>query len=102
LLPEQPGDVERTCADISKAREMLGYNPQVSFEEGIARTADWYRLAHSQGLFDESPKAAFPDESRMRRVLSDLELSSFVEKAPAQVTDRTERMLSSTNDSSER
>lgn len=51
VLPEQPGDVERTCADISKARRLLGYNPQVSFETGIARTADWYKRAHAQGLF---------------------------------------------------
>ena len=30
VLPEQPGDVERTCADISKARELLGYDPKVT------------------------------------------------------------------------
>ena len=30
LLPEQPGDVPRTCADISKARKMLGYDPKLS------------------------------------------------------------------------
>lgn len=54
VLPEQPGDVERTCADISKAHNLLGYQPQVSFSEGIARTAAWYKQAHSEGLFDDA------------------------------------------------
>lgn len=54
VLPEQPGDVDRTCADISKARNLLGYQPQVSFSEGIARTAAWYKQAHSEGLFDDA------------------------------------------------
>lgn len=39
--PDQPGDVPITCADISKARTLLGYEPSTSFEEGIRRTADW-------------------------------------------------------------
>ncbi len=43
VLPEQPGDVDRTCADISKATALLGYNPQVTFEEGIRRTVEWYK-----------------------------------------------------------
>ncbi|KAG5184325.1 hypothetical protein JKP88DRAFT_348460 [Tribonema minus] len=43
VCPEQPGDVPRTCADISKARRLLGYEPRVSFEEGIARTVAWYK-----------------------------------------------------------
>ncbi len=42
-LPPQPGDVERTCADITKARELLGYDPNVSIEEGIPAFVDWYR-----------------------------------------------------------
>merc|ERR1712087_434079 len=33
VLPEQPGDVPRTCADISKARELLGYDPKTPFSE---------------------------------------------------------------------
>lgn len=40
--PLQPGDVTYTCADISKSREKLGYNPKVSFTEGIRRFIDWY------------------------------------------------------------
>jgi UDP-glucuronate 4-epimerase len=42
-MPMQPGDVEVTNADVSKARRMLDYNPQTSFREGMAVFADWYR-----------------------------------------------------------
>jgi hypothetical protein len=52
VLPCQQGDVDRTCADISKAKELLGYSPSVPFEEGIRRTAEWYRSAHEQGMFE--------------------------------------------------
>jgi len=42
-LPEQPGDVPITYADISKARSLLGYNPRVSLEEGIEKFVYWHR-----------------------------------------------------------
>jgi len=42
-LPQQAGDVSRTCADISRARELLGYEPRTSLEEGLARFVEWYR-----------------------------------------------------------
>jgi UDP-glucuronate 4-epimerase len=41
--PLQPGDVPITFADISKARRMLGYQPQVQAEKGIALFVDWFR-----------------------------------------------------------
>jgi UDP-glucuronate 4-epimerase len=41
--PKQPGDVEITYADIDHAREMLGYNPQFTMDEGIARYVAWYK-----------------------------------------------------------
>jgi len=41
IMCEQPGDVLRTCADITKAREMLGYNPSVSISHGIHETVKW-------------------------------------------------------------
>jgi UDP-glucuronate 4-epimerase len=41
--PRQPGDVSRTWADISEARRILGYDPRVSLEEGIARFAAWLK-----------------------------------------------------------
>jgi nucleoside-diphosphate-sugar epimerase len=37
------GDIRDSQADISQAREILGYEPQVTFEEGLARTFEWYR-----------------------------------------------------------
>jgi len=43
ILPDQPGDVPYTCANISKARALLGYCPKVSFDEGIRRTSLWYK-----------------------------------------------------------
>ena len=40
--PPQPGDVPQTFADISKARALLGYNPQTQIEEGIRRFVEWF------------------------------------------------------------
>jgi UDP-glucuronate 4-epimerase len=42
-LPPQAGDVPITCADISKAKRLLGYNPRVGIEDGIQRFAEWFR-----------------------------------------------------------
>jgi len=41
-LPEQQGDMPLTCADIEKARRMLGYNPRTKISEGIPRFVEWY------------------------------------------------------------
>jgi nucleoside-diphosphate-sugar epimerase len=41
--PPRDGDIRDSQADISQAREFLGYEPQVSFAEGLARTFEWYR-----------------------------------------------------------
>lgn len=46
VLPDQPGDVPYTCADVSKAERLLGYRSQVEFEEGIRRTVEWYKQAY--------------------------------------------------------
>ena len=43
FLPMQLGDVNKTYADITKAKELLGYNPQTSFEEGIRNFVKWYK-----------------------------------------------------------
>ena len=40
-LRPQPGDVKRTCADITKAQELLDYQPQTSIDEGLEKFADW-------------------------------------------------------------
>jgi UDP-glucuronate 4-epimerase len=42
-LPDQPGDVEKTWADISKAARELGYKPKTTIEEGLAKFVKWLR-----------------------------------------------------------
>lgn len=42
-LPEQPGDVPQTWADVSRAKRLLGYDPQTPVREGIRRTVRWLR-----------------------------------------------------------
>ncbi len=43
--PVREGDVRESHADITLARQVLGYEPRVRFEEGLKRTVDWYRTA---------------------------------------------------------
>jgi nucleoside-diphosphate-sugar epimerase len=43
--PPRPGDVRHSHADISKAAELLGYEPEVDFETGLERTIEYYRNA---------------------------------------------------------
>jgi UDP-glucuronate 4-epimerase len=45
ILPEQPGDVRLTCADISRASAELGYAPRTSFRDGIEAFVAWYRAS---------------------------------------------------------
>jgi len=39
----QPGDVKHSLADISAAKKLLGYDPKISFEQGLEMAIDWYR-----------------------------------------------------------
>ncbi len=41
------GDIKHSLADISLAKELLGYTPLVDFREGLRRTVDWYRTVPS-------------------------------------------------------
>ncbi|HET6770332.1 MAG TPA: NAD-dependent epimerase/dehydratase family protein [Actinomycetota bacterium] len=41
--PKRAGEIYKSWADISKARRILGFDPQIDLEEGITRTVDWYR-----------------------------------------------------------
>jgi UDP-glucuronate 4-epimerase len=41
-LPEQPGDMPLTCANISKARKLLGYNPATKLTEGLPKFVEWF------------------------------------------------------------
>ncbi|HET7453435.1 MAG TPA: epimerase, partial [Thermoanaerobaculia bacterium] len=46
-MPDQPGDVPVTYADVEKARRLLGYAPKVPIAEGIARYVAWRRRTPS-------------------------------------------------------
>jgi UDP-glucuronate 4-epimerase len=46
--PMQPGDVQRTAADLTKSGAVLGYAPRTSFPEGIRRFVAWFREAHGR------------------------------------------------------
>lgn len=41
--PMRPGDVRDSLADISRARKVIGFEPQVCFDDGLRRAIDWYR-----------------------------------------------------------
>ncbi len=47
--PPRPGDVKHSLADITAARDLLGYEPQVGFADGLRRTIAWYRWALDTG-----------------------------------------------------
>ncbi len=40
---DRPGDVKHSFADIARAKETIGYEPQVFFKEGLRKAIDWYR-----------------------------------------------------------
>jgi len=42
-MPKRPGDQIETAANIRKARAILGYDPKVTPEEGLARQVEWYK-----------------------------------------------------------
>jgi UDP-glucuronate 4-epimerase len=48
LLPEQPGDVPLTCADISKARRLLGYQPATPLAVGLPRFIEWFHQTRNR------------------------------------------------------
>jgi UDP-glucuronate 4-epimerase len=50
IIDERPGlavDAPVTCADLSKARRLLGYAPKVSLADGVRDFVDWFRHAHA-------------------------------------------------------
>lgn len=48
IAPARVGDVRDSLANIDKAREVLGYEVVVPFEEGIRRTVEWYKANHTK------------------------------------------------------
>jgi nucleoside-diphosphate-sugar epimerase len=55
--PARDGDIRDSQADISQAREFLGYEPQVAFEEGLVRTFEWYRVTQAKAAATPSTPA---------------------------------------------
>jgi UDP-glucose 4-epimerase len=53
LAPSLLGEVTHYVADLSKARELLGYSPEVALDEGIARAVAWF-LEHREAHPDEN------------------------------------------------
>ena len=47
--PTRPGDVRDSLADISLARDLLGYAPRIGFRDGLKRTLDWFRTTAEPG-----------------------------------------------------
>ncbi len=58
--PSRPGDILHSLADISLAREVLGYEVAVPFLEGIARTVAWYRDATDGARAPDGAAATLP------------------------------------------
>jgi UDP-glucuronate 4-epimerase len=50
VMPEQPGDVPLTSADVSKAKELLHFKPTTHITEGIPRFVDWFRSVRAEGV----------------------------------------------------
>ncbi|HEY2392046.1 MAG TPA: LPS biosynthesis protein WbpP, partial [Candidatus Angelobacter sp.] len=48
--PTRAGDVRHSLADISLAQKHLGYSADVSFEEGLKRTVEWYKQSAQANL----------------------------------------------------
>eukprot|EP00525_Craspedostauros_australis_P012504 CAMPEP_0198114106 /NCGR_PEP_ID=MMETSP1442-20131203/5585_1 /TAXON_ID= /ORGANISM="Craspedostauros australis, Strain CCMP3328" /LENGTH=400 /DNA_ID=CAMNT_0043771341 /DNA_START=71 /DNA_END=1273 /DNA_ORIENTATION=- len=65
ILPDQPGDVPYTCADVSKARKLLGYRSTVSFEEGIRRTVKWYQQSYCNDSTSTPETCPAPEQHQM-------------------------------------
>jgi UDP-glucuronate 4-epimerase len=70
LVPMQPGDVYETQARVDKLREVTGYTPRVSIEEGVQRFVDWYLCEYLPlGLSGQPTQpTAFPVQSAYQEV----------------------------------
>jgi len=64
ILPDQPGDVPYTCADVRKAMYLLGYKSMVKFDEGIRQTVEWYNKAYHDQTFEICPERQANGRSR--------------------------------------
>jgi UDP-glucuronate 4-epimerase len=74
VMPDQPGDVPYTCADVRKAERLLGYRSKVPFEEGIRLTVGWYKSAYDRHEIDVCPER---QANGLGRAASNVELKSL-------------------------
>lgn len=44
-VAERPGDIRHSCADISRARQGIGWKPEVTLEQGLEVTYEWYKMS---------------------------------------------------------
>ena len=76
ILPDQPGDVPRTCASTEKAKALLGYTAKIPFDEGIRRTVLHYNevnhLPNSEAVERAMAKVGMP------KIVSNAELKKGV------------------------
>lgn len=45
--PDRPGDIHRSCLNNDRAKELLGFTPSVSIEEGLKKMYEWFRTTNS-------------------------------------------------------
>src|SRR2546422_1101292 len=62
--PPRDGDIRDSQADISRAKEFLGYDPQIGFEEGLARTFEWYRESQTRTAAKAEKVTGEPNSAR--------------------------------------
>ena len=62
LAPSLLGEVTHYVADLTKARELLGYDPKVSLDDGIARAVAWFR--EHRAAHPEEDVPILPDHER--------------------------------------
>jgi UDP-glucose 4-epimerase len=65
MAPSLLGEVTHYVADLTKARELLGYNPQVPLDEGVARAVSWF-LEHRAAHPEEDVPVTADHEGTMR------------------------------------
>ena len=58
--PPREGDIRDSLADITQARQFLGYDPQVRFDEGLRRTFEWYRSMQAKAAAPAPAPATAP------------------------------------------
>ena len=66
FLPDQPGDMPNTWADISKARRLLGYAPNVQLCSGLEQFVEWFRHASRPSQAAQPSRVPLP-EARLQQ-----------------------------------